>query len=175
VPDWCRDAEVEQSSVAGLVDDHVAGRDVAMHDLEPLVRVAQRFRDLRPDLHHLREREWAVFEQLRHRRALDRFHREEVHAVDHTELVHRHEVRVAHLHERVRLLDEQLDEARVACELRKDLLHDELLLEAAGPAQARAIHARHTTARELLIQQVFAEVLELVLRQAGVVRHVRPA
>jgi len=58
-------------------------------------------------------------------------------------------------------LDEATNELLIERELVADLLHDELLLEAAGAAQGREHHARHASARKLALEHVFAEDLRI--------------
>ena len=61
----------------------------------------------------------------------------------------------------LRLEDEAADELVVARELVADLLHDELLLEAARAAQGRQDDAGHPAARELALEHVLAEDLRV--------------
>ena len=61
----------------------------------------------------------------------------------------------------VRLFDEAPDELLIEGELVADLLHDETLLEAAGPAEGREDHPSHAAARELALEHVLAEDLRI--------------
>ena len=152
-----RDPEVEQAAVPVGVDDHVPRRHVAVHDVEARVRVVERAGDLHAEVRGEPRRELSVPQDRAQRRALHVLHREEVHAVDHAELEDRRDVRVAHLHERLRLLHEHRDEARIGRELRQDLLHHQPLLEPAHAAQPRGEDARHSASRDLLVEEVLAE------------------
>ncbi len=152
------DAEVEEADVPERVDDDVSRRHVSMDEGEALVCVGQRVADLQPDVSDEDGLQGTVAEDLRQRGAFDVLHRQEVDAVHDAQLVDRDDVRVAHLDDRLRLLDEHLDEARVGGQLRQDLLDDELLLEAAEPPQPRQVDAGHAAAGDLLIEKILPEL-----------------
>ena len=164
-----RDAEVDDLDLALLVDHHVARRHVAVDDVHAAVRVVERAADLDADVRALLGRQRRACsaaprrraKELGEARALDELHRQEVRPELDAELVHRDDVRVGQRDGRLRLLDEALHELVVARELVADLLHDELLLEAARAAQRRQDDARHAAARELALEHVLAEDLRV--------------
>ena len=61
----------------------------------------------------------------------------------------------------LRLEDEPADEVVVARELVADLLHDELLLEAARASKRRQDDAGHPAASQLALEHVLAEHLRV--------------
>ena len=163
------DAEVDQLHLTFFVEHHVPRRDVAMNDLHAAVRVVERATHLHADVRALfrgqdalrRAVEVPLAHQLRDAAALDELHREEVRALLDAELVDGDDVRVAQRDGRLRFFDEAPDELLVERQLVADLLHDELLLEAAGAAQRREHDARHAAARELALEHVLAEDLRI--------------
>ena len=157
VLDRRRDAEVEQPGVAPGVEHDVARRDVAMHQPAATVRVGEGVRQLRAHVGGQRRRERPRAQHLGQRRALDVLHRQEVDAVDQAQIVDRDDVRMTQADHGRGLAHEELHEARVARQLREDLLHHQLLLEAGESAQPCAEDARHPSARDLLVQEVVAE------------------
>jgi hypothetical protein len=70
------EAEVEELR-PGLREHHVAGLEVAVHDAL-LVRGGEGLRDLRPELHHLVERQRALLQAIREDLALEQLHHQEV-------------------------------------------------------------------------------------------------
>ena len=78
--DLLREAEVEDARVAGRVDQHVAGLQVAMdHALQ--VRVLDRFAHLAEERERFADREAPVGEEAVEREAVDELHREPVPAL----------------------------------------------------------------------------------------------
>ena len=159
-----------------------------MDDVHAAMRVVQGSTDLDADVRHLIGREprpgriaslerggarvaplergcghdlLARAQQFGEARSLDELHREEVRSELDPELVHRDDVRVRQVDGGLGLEDEPADEVVVARELVADLLHDELLLEAAGAAQSRQDYAGHPPASQLALEHVFAKHLRV--------------
>ncbi len=154
------DAEVGELDRAGSVDEHVAGRHVAMHERERaahvvartvgvLERAEHRQRDVEADV------EVDVFtarrcraDQPRPRRAVDVLHRHVELAVLLAEVEHLDDVRVRQARAYPRLVDEHRDEVGVACVLREDALDRDDLFEPVRPAATREVHLGHPARRD---------------------------
>ena len=142
------------------VDEHVAGRHVAVHERERAalvvaraVRVLERAEDGEDDVEADVERDVLAArrggaDEARAGRPVDVLHRHVELAVLLAEVEHLDDVRVAEARADARLVDEHGDEVRVARELREDALDGDDLLEAVRAAAAREIHLRHPARRD---------------------------
>jgi hypothetical protein len=149
-----RHAEIDQLHRAGVEDDHVAGRDVLVDQLErvageavQLVRRVQAGGAVGDDAGG-RERIQPVeaARRAQHRRqrlALEVLHRDEERAVLLAEVVDVDDVRVLHQRGDPRLLEQHVRQLRPRRQRRSDRLDDDHLLELAGPALTRQVHLRH--------------------------------
>ena len=83
-------------------------------------------------------------------------HGDEVGVLGEAQVEHLHDVRVRQGDRDLRLVDEHLDELRVAGQLGEDAFDDEDLLEAGHAVALGAIHLGHAAARDALEQLVLA-------------------
>ncbi len=151
-----RDAEVGELHRAGAIDEHVAGRDVAVHERQRLavlvargVRVLEPAEDAERDVERHVERDvlaarGGCADQPRARRAVDVLH-------GHVELA----VLLAEVEDLTRCSGARAravtrasstniaTKSGIARELRKDALDRDLLLEAVRPRASCEVHLRH--------------------------------
>ena len=137
-----RDAEVEQLHRALGRHHHVRGGDVAVHQVEraalvvgELVRVGERLAELSHDAKRGGEGEGHLLvpglqHQVRERHARHMFHGDEVLALDLAQLEDLADVRVGEPRCQPRLVEEHLDEPRVAQQFGEHALDHQLLAEA---------------------------------------------
>ena len=123
------DPEVRQVRVAVLVDEHVGGLDVAMHEPAP-VRGVERARDLGEDVERALGRQPALPAQQRsHVAAVDEAHREVQLPVVLAGLIDRDDVRMVQGGGKARLLEEAAPEQLVPGQLGRDQLQRHRALE----------------------------------------------
>jgi hypothetical protein len=168
-----RDAEVHHLDVAVVGDEQVIGRDIAMDDVERcaarargLVRGVQALAcaldDAREDAGLNECARWGrrvvqLVLDRGQRLAAEQLHREVVGAVVLVEVEDRAHVGVMDLRGDARLVEEHLDEALVACELRADALERDVAMHAGAAARLREIDRRHAAAADLDAQPVRTE------------------
>ena len=95
--------------------------------------------------------ERAVLEDRRQGRPVDVLHREKVDAINDPKLIDGHNMRVAELHQCVRLVDKHGDEMRVLGQLGAHLLDDQWLFESAEPSQASPKNPCHAAFGDQLV------------------------
>jgi hypothetical protein len=164
-----RDAEVEQLHLAVVRDVDVAGRDVAVDDVERrAVEVLERVRvlqpveelDEHPRAHPERERliePTQVPQDACERLPLQVLHREEVEPLDVADLVGLHDVRVVQPRREPRLVEEHPDERVFLLQMGVQTLEDAELREAGRATHRGEEHLGHAAVPNLRDQCVFAE------------------
>ena len=144
------DPEVGQVHVALVVEQQVAGLDVAVHDASMMSR-AQCAADLIHDAHRLVEVERAVDETILDRPSAQPAHHEVRAARLSPEVVERHDVGMLEAGDELRLVLEPADERGVVGEVGVDDLHRDI---AAHAGLGRAVHDAEATLTELLAEEV---------------------
>jgi hypothetical protein len=147
-----RDAEVGQLDLAVGRQQHVARREVAVHEAAP-VHVAERPAELDAHVGHERDGQRAprgalVGDDGGEVGARDVLHGDEVVVADAPEVEHGDEVAVRHRHLRARLFEEHAQQSPIVGQLRQHALDDEALLEPLGAHVAREEDLGHAAAAE---------------------------
>lgn len=164
-----RHPEVDDLHAALVGDEHVRGRDVAVHDPERtsvrghlLVGVVQAGADPDGDRdrlveRHLSARVPAGGEHLLQALAVDVLHREEVAALDRPDVVDLRHVRVLQQRREPRLVEEHVHEIGALRVLGQDALQHDELLEALEPGDARQVDLGHAADGQAAEHLVAAE------------------
>ena len=173
------DAEVGQLHRARAIDEHVARRDVAVHQVERLallvlggVRMLERASHGEDHLHAHVEGNGLVLRcrganEPRAGGAVDVLHRHVHLVVLLAEVEDLDDVRMTEPRRHPRLVDEHGDEVRVAGELREDALDRDDLLEAMGARLPGEVHLGHAARRDALEQLVGTELHGRRLHRCG--------
>ena len=164
-----RDAEVAELDRAVLVEHHVRRRDVAMHDAPRLAAIVdggvdgvQAAQHLADDVERHRQRQRAPGTL----RAIDRrssaahvLHDDVEDLALAADVEHLHHARVHDGAGDARLVEQHVDELRLAGELRQQHLDRHVALEAAERLHARAEDLGHAAAADALDQRVAVEAI----------------
>ncbi len=166
-----RDPEVDELDRTVVAHEHVRRRHVAVDDVQRhairtdlVVRVVQaraqprdeRERGIERQRHALLQR---LARDLSEILAVDVLHREEVVAIFDADVVDLRDVGMMQGRGETRLVEEHLDERRVARQLRQDPLDHPELLEALESHRAREVELGHATDRDLANQVILAELV----------------
>ena len=163
------DAEVGQLHLTLETEQHVVGRHVPMNDgrgvslgVDAGVGVCQAPGQARSDVDG--DGQWqgeahrpTTTDGARQVPPVDQLHGDVVILADLSQLVDRHDVRVAQERRDLRLADEHLDEVLRVRQLGEDALDDQALLEALHPEAPGQEHLRHSPRRDALEELVLAK------------------
>ncbi len=164
-----RHAEVQQARDPVGADDGVLRRHVAMHEIEALAEIVPGFVGCVQPLEHsahnpecdARRNSLAAVSRcarkVRQGDPPDVLHDDEYFVVHVDDVERRNDVGMGDARREPRLIEEHLDEIRVARELGVEALDRDGPREAHGPHESPEMHRRHAARRNFAVQQVSAD------------------